>query len=351
MPEAAFTGLREALERLHADEGFTGTVLVTAAAEPVFEAHLGAADRAAGVPISSRTRFGLGSVTKMFTAVAVLRLATAGALALDDRVADLLPPERRPSTLRGDVRVRHLLTHTSGIADYFEEETVGEDWAAEYAALWADLPLYRVRTPADYLPLFADLPPYRAPGGEFQYSNAGYLLLGLVIEAVTGRGYHAAVDAEVFGPAGMGDSGFFAFDEVRPDLAVGYLPPRAEGEPWRTNVYAMPCVGGADGGAYATAADLDRFLTAYAQGGLLEPAMLAEALRPHARVDEDTAMGYGVYLFDEGRAFGHDGGDPGAEAVVVRFPELGVNTVVLSNVNACTMKVNTAVRRAVTGGR
>lgn len=318
--------------RLDTERDFSGSVLITRAGHPVHESHHGLADRTAGTPITSRTRFGLGSVTKVFTAVAVLDLVAEGRLALDDRVATVLPPERRPATPRDDVTVRHLLTHTSGIADYFEEETATADWATEFAALWADRPVYRMLAPADFLDMFGALPPYRAPGVRYQYSNAGYILLGLVIEAVTGD-YHTTAE-RLFTRAGSG-SGFLAADEVHENVATGYLRPRNDGEQWRTNVFAVPAIGGPDGGSFATAADLDRFLTALTAGELVPEPLLTEALRPHATINDNAAMGHGVYLLGTGRsrAIGAEGAGPGAEALIRHYPELGVNTVVLSNVD------------------
>ncbi|MQM27856.1 serine hydrolase domain-containing protein [Glycomyces albidus] len=337
------------LDRLAAERDFSGSVLITRAGRTVYEAHRGLADRAWGAPIGDRTRFALGSVTKIFTAVAVLDLVAEGRLALDTAVASVLPPERRPSTLRDDVTVRHLLTHTSGIADYFEEETATDAWVEEFAALWRDLPVYRVVEPVHYLPLFASLAPYRAPGERFQYSNAGFILLGLVVEDVAGTDYATAVGDRVFSPAGMDRSGLFAADQVRPDVATGYLRPSAPGEPWRTNVFATPSVGAPDGGAFSSARDLDRFLTAYAAGELVKPDLLEQALRPHVHVGRSTSMGLGVFLFGEGerRAYGAEGADPGAEALIRRYPGLDVNTVVLSNVNGSAWTVDEAVRAAV----
>jgi CubicO group peptidase (beta-lactamase class C family) len=344
-----FTDLDAELDRLVADRDFSGSVLITQAGRTVYESYRGLADRAWGAPIGPGTRFALGSVTKSFTAVAILDLVGEGRLGLDTAVASVLPPERRPSTLRDDVTVRHLLTHTSGIADYFEEETATDDWVEEFAALWRDRPVYRVLTPADYLPLFAELPPYRAPGGRFQYSNAGFILLGLVVEEVAGTDYFTAIDERVFSPAGMDASGFFRTDEVRPDVATGYLPPTEPGRPWRTNVFSTPANGAPDGGAFSSAPDLDRFLTAYAAGELVKPDLLEQALSPHIHIGKITSMGLGVYLFgdDDKRAFGADGGDPGAEALIRRYPVLDVNTVVLSNVNDSAWTVDEAVRAVV----
>jgi CubicO group peptidase (beta-lactamase class C family) len=147
----------------------------------------------------------------------------------------------------------------------------------------------------------------------------------------------------------MEDSGFFAADEVRPDDATGYMRPSKPGEPWRTNVFSAPIIGGADGGAFATAADLDRLLTAYAAGEIVKPPLLEEALRPHGRIGDGQAMGLGVYLLGEGpgRAIGSEGGDPGAEAIIRHYPERGLNTIVLSNVNGSGWTVGKLLNEAV----
>ena len=118
----AAAALDAQLDRWTGERDFSGTVLLTQAGSTVFERCYGLADRAAGIPITPKTRFGLASVTKLFTAVAIADCVSAGLLRFDDAVADLLPAERRPTTLRPDVTVHHLLTHTSGIADYSEED-------------------------------------------------------------------------------------------------------------------------------------------------------------------------------------------------------------------------------------
>jgi CubicO group peptidase (beta-lactamase class C family) len=294
----------------------SGIAVITGPAGVEFEECFGLADRGAGIPVTPATRFGLASVTKMFTA------ATVATLGVDFTapVVSLLPPERRPSTLRPDVTVHHLLCHTSHIADYAEEE--GPD-PVEYETLWTDRPCYRFERPADFLPLFADRPPYGSPGGEFHYSNAGYVLLGLIAEELSGLSFVDAVRRQVFEPAGMAASGFFRLDEPVPDLAVGYLPSG------RSNVYSVPVIGGADGGAQCTAADLDRFLRAYDDGSLLEDRRDA-MLTPHVPVDPGIDYGYGCFLYGGGR-FGHGGGDPGVHTLIQRIPSADATVVVLLN--------------------
>ena len=323
------------------EHDFSGHVLMTEGGEVVFEGSYGLADRSTSTPVTSATRFGLASVTKMFTAVAIADLVTTGAVSFETPVVDVLPPERRPSTLLPEVTVHHLLCHTSGIADYCEEDEDSPAYLEDYGSLWEQVPSYSIERPADFLPLFGDLPPYRRPGTQFQYSNAGYIVLGLVIEELTGRPYTEVVQERVFDRAGMTGSGFLRLDEALPDVAVGYLPRSGPDEPWRSNIYSIPIVGGADGGAFSTGHDLDRFLHLYADGTLLG-VQLDRVLAPHADAGDGFFEGYGVHLYPDGR-FGHGGGDPGVTVILNRWPDDDVNIVVLCNMEGMAVEVRDEV--------
>jgi CubicO group peptidase (beta-lactamase class C family) len=342
-----------ALDRLLGDwertRDLSGTVLLSRVGEPQYRRCLGTADRSCATPVHPGTRFALASVTKLFTAAAVADLVAAGSLRFDDAVAGVLPPASRPSTLRPDVTVHHLLTHTSGIADYFEEDP---GWAAaeqpdDYGDLWTTVPVATMQRPADFLPLFGDRPPLRPPGLVHQYSNAGYVVLGLVVEQVAGQPYTEVVTDRVLHRAGMAASGFLRSDEAHADVAVGYLP-RPDGGPWRTNVHRVPVVGGPDGGAFATADDLVRFLRRLDDGTLLG-ATRDTVLARHVDLGDGYARGYGVLHHPDGR-WRHGGGDPGVEVVVQRWPEEDVDLVVLTNGEGLVDEVDEAVVRAWRGG-
>jgi CubicO group peptidase (beta-lactamase class C family) len=322
--------LDDRLRAQAADDDLSGSVLLTQAGRTVFHGCYGLADRAAGIPIRPGTRFGLASVTKMFTAVAVADQVAAGRLALDDRVVELLPPEARPATLRPDVTLAHLLLHTSGIADYAEEDEQAPNYLADYASLWLERPSYRMLRPLDFLPLFGDLPPYRPPGRSWQYCNAGYVLLGIVLEHVTGQAYVDLVAERVFDRAGMSASGFFRLDEPYADVAVGYLEPDSPGAIRRSNIYSIPVIGCADGGAFSTVTDLDLFLRRVADGSLMG-ALTEEMLDPREVLGDGYRHAYGFIFLPDGR-FGHGGGDPGVGCLVHRFPDDDANLVVLCNV-------------------
>ena len=339
--------LDELLRVWERDRELSGAVLMTRAGEVAFEGSYGIADRATGTPVTQATRFGLASVTKMFTAVAVVDLVSSGLLAFETPVIEVLPPDRRPSTLLPSVTIHHLLCHTSGIADYAEEEEDSPLYLEDYGSLWEQLPVYSIERPADFLPLFGDLPPYRPPGEQWQYSNAGFIVLGLVIEELTGRPYTEVVQERVFDRAGMSASGFFRLDEVVPDVAVGYLPRSGPDQPWRTNIYSVPVIGGADGGSHSTTGDLDRFLHAYADGTLLGEH-LDLVLTPHADAGDGFFSGYGVHIYPDGR-YGHGGGDPGVAVLVARWPDDDVNIIVLCNTEDLAGEVRDAVVSAWRG--
>ncbi len=324
-------GLAHELSAWGETRDLSGAMLLSRGGERIFELYVGSADRAAQIPVTNATRFGLASVTKMFTACAVVGLVLDGRAAFETRVVDVLPTERRPGALLPQVTLHHLLCHTSGIADYCEEDEDSPAFLADYAALWRDRPSYAFTQPADFLPLFGELPPYRPPGERFQYSNAGYIVLGLVIEELTGQPYTDVVQQRVFTPAGMSSSGFFRLDEPVPDVAVGYRR-ESSAAPWRSNVYSIPVIGGADGGAMCTVGDLDRFLRAYADGTLLGP-LGDVVLTRHADAGDGFGEGYGVHLYPDGR-YGHGGGDPGVEALVHRWPDDDVHLVVALNTEA-----------------
>lgn len=332
MTEAQWQALAEQARRLESEQEFSGILRATRRDEVIFESCHGLANRAERVPVTARTRFATASLSKMFTAIGILDAAGRGEVSLDSRVVDVLPAGKRPSTIRDDVLVHHLLSHTSGIADYFEEDEDLPGYREDYGALWDELPTYRVRDYATLLPLFADLAPVCPPGTAYHYSNAGYVLLGILLSEVSGLTFTQAIETRVFEPAGMSASGYFALDEVHEDVAQGFVRPAAPGSPWRTNIFSVPAVGGGDGGAFVTAADVDRFLRAVQYGGVWRGVTPELVLTPRARISDAGSAGYGVDLRDNG-AFGKGGGDPGVTTYSRRLPSTDTAIVLLANVD------------------
>lgn len=310
------------------DNEFSGSVRIATADEVLFEHAGGLADRSHGAPNAIDTRFGIASVTKTFTATIICRLVDQGALTFDARAVDVLPASKRPKTLSPEITLHHLLTHTSGIADYFDEVNLG---AAAFDQVWLEHASYLFTRTSDFLPLFAHLPPLRSPGGNIaSYCSAGFILLGLVIEELTGRSYIETVESDIFAVAGMDDSGFFRLDDVRPRVATGYVAgPHGT---WKTNHYSIPVVGGPDGGAFSTVRDLASFLDALASGVFFADRTGDVMRTPHVRL-EDISYGYGLAIIQDGHlsSYGHGGADPGFSARAIRYPELDLNVTMLGN--------------------
>jgi CubicO group peptidase (beta-lactamase class C family) len=299
--------LAKTVERLAGEHPFSGVVRVSVGGEVVLERGWGHRNRAEGLPCEPDTRFGIASGAKTFTAVAICRLAERGLLSLEDTVHDHVSIDL--PDIDAGVTIRHLLTHTSGIADYFDEEEMDD-----FEALWRERPAYTVREPRDVFEMFRGKGMKFIPGEHFSYCNAGFILLGLVIEDKTGSPFALHVGESVFETAGMLDSGYFAMDELPERTALGYV--RTAGG-WKTNIFSVPAVGQPDGGAFTTVPDMERFWDAIMDGTLLSPRLASELLGPRVEASSERPMaGYGLGLWTEDLGGGDvlryaSGSDPG----------------------------------------
>ena len=292
---------------------FSGAVLVARDGKVLLERAYGFADRVRFAMASPSTKFRLGSMNKMFTAVAILQLVDAGKVALADPVAKYLPdyPDKE---LAAKVTVRDLLTHTGGTGDIF-----GPEFFRNRLTL---------KEHADYVKLYGARP-QEAGAGTFHYSNYGYILLGSIIEKASAMSYYDYVRKNVFEPAGMASTGSLPENVPVVNRARGYM--RRQGQ-WVSNAATLPWRGTAAGGGYSTVGDLYRFATALSSGKLLSKAMLAEATRAQVT---PPVYGYGFFLQGEGalQHYGHNGGAPGMNAELRIYPQLGYVIVALSNVD------------------
>ena len=324
------------------DIDFSGVVhIVGDDDEQALTIAMGFADRVARLPIHGGTRFGTASTTKLLTGLTIARLVDRGVVRYEDRLTDLLPADLCPTDVDDRVTLFHLLSHTSGVGDYADEYD-----GPPYEAIWETLPSGSIRGARDLVPRMRDLPRTSDPGDATRYNNGAYVLAGLALEEVTGRSFPDLVRDEVFEPLGMRSSGFWAFDTLEPDLAVGYLPPDPEGtagsleSTWRTNIYAMPARGLPDGGAQATASDLVRALDGMtgrspAGADFLTAGTRERLIGPHATSPvEKAGYGLGVVTFGAGSSarIGHAGEDPGFSSRCWSYVATGERVVVQSNV-------------------
>lgn len=292
---------------------FNGCLSVRQDGQPVIRKAYGFSDLANHISNTPSTRFAAASAGKVFVACAILHLVEAGRLGLHDPIASRLPFDLLK--IDPDITVEQLLTHTSGMPDYFDE-SVMED----YSELWRDFPNYRIRTSADLLPLFIHKSMLFPKGERFQYNNAGFVVLGLLIEAVTGLAFDHYVSTHIFRPCSMLSTGYFELDRLPSGCANSYLFDVKSRE-YYTNIYSVDAKGTGAGGVFTTVEDMDRFWDALLSFRLLTPRMTKAMLSSQVPVDETTCYGYGIWLKKE--TGGHlspyvQGSDPGVSFVSAR---------------------------------
>jgi CubicO group peptidase (beta-lactamase class C family) len=275
---------------------FSGDVLLAHAGNIIFQKAYGLADKPKKIANNMDTRFNLGSINKIFTKVCIYQLVSQGKLSLDDTLGKVLP-DYPNADAREKVTIRQLLNMRSGIGDFFGEK-------------FQQTPKSKIKSLADYLPLFADQPLQFEPGTGQRYSNGGFIVLGLIIEKVSGQDYYSYVKENVFKPAGMNDTDFYFSSADVPNRADGYTKEGSSGG-WRNNDFTRPERGSSAGGGYSTAGDLLRFTKA-----LLDKKLIM--------LDESTGKPMLV-------GFGIAGGSPGTNAALEFQPKLGNVIIVLSN--------------------
>jgi CubicO group peptidase (beta-lactamase class C family) len=360
IPAALFTGqpVAQTRERLDAafkalaqSDMFAGTVLIARRDEVLFAGAYGLASREYDIPNQLDTRLNLASAGKMFTSVAIGILVDRGLVKFTDPVGKYLDASWLDPAAAARITLGNLLNHTSGIPDYF-----GPDFFERSRTLFKKLD--------DYKPLVAKLKPGAQPGTRWSYSNTNFLLLGAIIEKVTGKSYDAYLSEVIFQPTAMTRSGALDLEKINHQYAQGYfkVPPAApppggrtsqqefrhtaeemaaaqaelakRGFEWRNNIFMHVVKGESSGGTFSTVSDLLKFANALTSGKLLKPETLTEMTTPKPL---SADYGYGFQLLDGG--FGHTGGFPGINTSVVIYPD-GYRLIVLSNVDGGSAVAN-----------
>ncbi|MBJ6360133.1 serine hydrolase domain-containing protein [Paenibacillus sp. GCM10012307] len=305
---------------------FSGVLNISEGGTTILEQGYGYANRSEHIENKAGTRFNIASGSKIFTAVAVCQLVEKGLLSLDTRLSDCTDisfPLFDPG-----VTVHHLLTHSSGIPDYFDEEVM-----TGYEQLWVATPMYAMTSAASFLPLFQNKEMKFAPGERFSYSNAGFIVLGLIVEHLTGTTFTEYVEEHIFRVCGMKDSGYYRLDQLPERTAIGYID---NGEHWKTNIYSLPVQGAPDGGAFTTAGDMDTFWDALLGHQLLSRQMTERILTPQIQDHDHLHYGYGVWIVRlNGMNFKYVvmGYDPGNEMQSATYAKSGYRVHILTNCN------------------
>jgi D-alanyl-D-alanine carboxypeptidase len=242
--------MRTSVDSLAKIDQFSGVVLLAKNGQSVFQHAYGMADRERRIANNPETAFNLGSINKAFTQIAILQLRAAGKLDLDSTLATYWPEYPNKEVGRR-ITIRQLMRHTSGIGgNIFDPPAGGKR--------------NDIRALRDYLPLFVNRPLQFPPGTRSAYSNAGYVVLGLLVERLSGKDYYTYVREHILQPAGMTRTGSFPVDSLPPNTAIGYTRGMNAplSTPLRPNSRDLPGRGSSAGGGYSTAQDLLRFLQA-----------------------------------------------------------------------------------------
>jgi CubicO group peptidase (beta-lactamase class C family) len=292
---------------------FSGTVLVARDGKPILNQGFGQANRELNVPVKPDTAFRLGSITKQFTAASIMQLSEQGKLSIDDPIGKYYAAA--PASWK-KVTLKHLLTHRSGIPSY------------------TDLPnFFRTlaqteRSPEQIIEMTRDLPLQFEPGSKFSYDNSGYIILGFVIEKVSGEKYADYVRKHILEPLGMKHSGYDDTRAIVPGRAAGY---EVEKGVWTNAPYIDMSLPYAAGSLYSTTGDLLLWEEAF-----FTDKVVSKASRAAMTTDYGSNYGFGLVPKTLGthRLIGHSGGINGFSTNLRRYPDDGLTVVVLSNLES-----------------
>jgi CubicO group peptidase (beta-lactamase class C family) len=288
---------------------FSGAVLISQDGKPLLERGYGLANRETGEPVTPDTRFNLASINKFITRIAIYQLLDAGKLSLDDKVGKILP-DYPNAAVRDKVTVQHLIDMKGGLPDIFNEK---------YRAKHKEL-----RTTDDFLALFAEEPLRFEPGMKREYSNGGYIVLGKIVEQLSGTSYSDYVKSRITGPTGMTATSLDAPNGAK-GAAIGYTRSAdmvADPDPkaaLRSNQDFLPGRGSSAGGGYSSVRDFARLDEALRSGKLLKPATRDLLFPPGFAAGTGPA---GLFL----------GGTTGSNTLYLPFPG-GATVIVFANMD------------------
>jgi CubicO group peptidase (beta-lactamase class C family) len=313
---------------------FSGTVLLAKDGVPIFKAAYGEANKDFNAPNRIDTKFNLGSMNKMFTAVAIAQLVERGKLSFDDPLSKFVPdfPDKESAE---KIKIKHLLTHTAGLGGYFSKK-----WDESSRALY--------RTVDDMMKMVAaDEKLQFEPGTKWQYSNTGMLVLGKVIEKVSGQSYYDYVRENITRPAGMANTDCYELDKVNTNLAVGYDKQITDsGVTFTNNIFMHVLRGGPQGGGYSTVEDLLKFDQALRSNKLVGAEYVKLLLSPKPELNSPN-YGYGFQVDSGSQIAGHGGGFPGINSNLDMFLGTGWTAIVMSNYSRGAQPVQLKMRELV----
>jgi len=316
-------------EKYMADDSFRGAIYIIKDEEVICEYAAGYADLPNEIPNTLETKFASASAGKVFVAVGILQLIEQGKIRFEDTLGNLLDIDLEQ--IDKDVTVRQLLTHTSGVPDYFDESVM-----EEYEELWIDYPNYKIRHNNDLFPLFLSKPMMYPKGEQFQYNNSGYVLLASIIEKVTGMYFDEYLQKNVFDLCDMTSTGYYELDRLPAKCASNYIW-CDETKSFRTNIFSVDAKGTGAGGAFISVKDIANFWKGLLDGKLLSKEIVNQMLSKQSGDGSDPEegyYGYGVWIIENENGIDipyFQGCDPGVSFISEYNPNNNMISVMVSN--------------------
>ena len=326
---------------------FRGVAFVTQNGKEVYQHIGGFADLPNEIPNTLNTRFATASAGKVFVAVGILQLIEQGKLHLEDTLGTVLTMDL--VQIDPDLTIRQLLTHTSGVPDYFDESVMND-----YEELWIDFPNYRIRHNNDLFPLFLNKPMMYPKVEKFQYNNTGFVLLASVIEKITGQYFDEYLRDHVFRKCGMESTGYYELDRLPVRCANNYIYCPETGD-YRTNIFSVDAKGTGAGGAFVTVPDTLKFWDALVRGKLISKELVSQMFRKQSGDGSDPEEGwYGFGLWIINNPNGVDipyfqGCDPGVSFISEYNPNTNTVAVLVSNYGDNVWQEMRKIREALYG--
>lgn len=275
--------LKDSIEKEAKNSDFSGVVSLSKGDLPIYSKSFGFRDQVNKIPNDMNTKMGIASGTKIFTALGIGKLIDSGKLTPNTKVGHIDPAYK--GFIDEDATIGHLLSHRSGIFDYYDEDEIDD-----FDNFHVDIPWFKLETPSDYFPLFKNQKMKFKADEKFSYSNGGYVFLGIIIEKISGQSYRDFINDNVLKPAGMVNSGFYALNQLPENTAFGYKEDRKT-----TNIFNLPIRGGGDGGMFTTAEDLKSFWKNLFSYEILSKELTNEFTKTFSEFNEKSGYGYGIY--------------------------------------------------------
>ena len=322
------------------NSAFSGTVLIAKGDKILFKQAVGQANKSFAIANNIETKFALGSMNKMFTAIATLQLIEQGKLTFEDKLMDYVDSSWLNAAEAKDITIRQLLTHTSGLGNFFNEKYLKSN-KGTYREL------------AAFKDIIANTPLLFSPGTQNRYSSSGMHMLGVVIEKVSGQDYFDYIAQHIYQKANMPNSNSFELDGITENLATGYLK-QPHSDNWVNNNYYNTIKGGPAGGGYSTVGDLYHFSQVLTQFKLLSKSMTEQAYSSKTEFNSPSWYGYGFVISGEkgNRVVGHGGASLGVDARLDIHLDTGFVVIILANQNGVVApmrrKINNLIAQLVT---